>query len=242
MYNILLLIIILLVLYFFIIKKDNFINKENCNKLNIIKFNKSKTPKLVVIGGVHGNEYGPVYGIEKFIKNNSNIFNKGNVKFIPRVNNIGILRNTRHYDCIDDDYNINRNFDSDIQIHSLEDKIINIIKDADYVIDFHEGYDFHKLNNSSIGSTISSTSSLLSKKVSKYIVQNINKYIKEDFKKFTLIKKKEAIKNSLRYYCDKNNINYSLIEITGQNNKQPLEIRIKQTNIILNSFFKYFRY
>ena len=36
-------------------------------------------------------------------------------------------------------------------------------------------------------------------------------------------------------------INYNLIEITGQNNKQHLDIRIKQTIIILNSLFKYFK-
>lgn len=241
--NLLLIIIIILLFFvFFINKKECFINKEECNILNIINFNYSKKPKLVIIGGVHGNEYGPVYGIEKFINNNIKRFNKGNIIFIPRVNNIGILKNTRYYDCIDKEYDINRNFDSDIQIHSIEDKIINIIKNADYVIDFHEGYDFHKLNNSSIGSTISSTSSTLSKKVSNYIVQNINKYIKEDYKKFTLIQSKEEIKNSLRYYCDKNNINYSLVEITGQLNKQPLETRIQQTNIILNYFFKYFKY
>jgi len=238
----LMIIIIILFLVLFMNKEECFINKEECDRLNIIHFNYSKKPKLVIIGGVHGNEYGPVYGIEKFINNNIKRFNKGNVIFIPRVNNIGVLRNTRYYDCVNTEYDINRHFDSDIKVNSIEDKIINIIKDADYVIDFHEGYDFHKLYNTSIGSTISDTSSILSKKVSKYLVLNINKYIKEDYKKFTLIQNKEEIKNSLRYYCDKNNINYSLVEITGQLNKQPLETRILQTNIILNYFFKYFKY
>ena len=46
---------------------------------------------------------------------------------------------------------------------------------------------------------------------------------------------------TLRDYCNKNNINYSLIEITGQN-KQELEIRIQQTYLILKYLFKYFNY
>jgi hypothetical protein len=56
----------------------------------------------------------------------------------------------------------------------------------------------------------------------------------------TLLNKKYDIKNTLRDYCENKNINYNLIEITGQNNKQTLELRVNQTKSILYYFFDFY--
>jgi len=52
--------------------------------------------------------------------------------------------------------------------------------------------------------------------------------------------KKYNIPYSLRDYCNKKKINYNLVEITGINNAQPLELRVSQTKYLLNSLFIYF--
>ena len=220
---------------------ETFTNK--CKDLNIIHFNMTNTPKIVIIGGVHGNEYGPVYGIEKFIENNfikNKNIKEGNIIFIPKVNDEGFEK-SRYYTCLDNKYDINRHFNKENKNKNIQ-KILETIQNSDFVIDFHEGFDFHKINNTSIGSTIKYLNTPKSEKICNHLINNINKTIIEINKKFTPIKEKDRyIKNSLSDYCNLNNIDYNLIEITGQNNKQHLDIRIKQTIIILNSLFKYFK-
>lgn len=225
-------------IYYFNI--ENFKINRNCKKLKIIKYNFSDYPKIVIIGGVHGNEPGPVYGIENFIKKDIKKINKGNLVFIPRVNSDGIKNNTRFYKCISENCDLNRNFKQQPSI-KVNKEIINNIKNVDFVIDFHEGYDFHRINKYSVGSTIKHIHNDKSKEIGRYLVDNINKSIHIKHKKFKLLKESDRhIKNTLSDYCNNNNINYNLIEITGIKNKQPLNIRIQQTYIILNNLFKYF--
>ena len=241
------LIILLFLIFLFnynIYNKNNFSNK--CKQLNIIKFKFSNSPKIVVISGVHGNEPGPILGIEKFI--NDNFINqkkvkRGNIIFIPRVNFEGIEKNTRNYPCVNNNYDINRHFYDTIQ-NQPNKKILEIIKNSDFVLDLHEGYDFHLKNKKSVGSTIIYVDfpNNYSKNIAKFIIIDLNNTIKTDFKKFVIMPEKErSVKNTLSYYCNIKNINYNLVEITGQNNKQPIELRNKQAYIIVNSLFKYFK-
>ena len=75
------------------------------------KIDKNNLPQidLLVIAGVHGNEYGPTLGIEDYLKENGNKL-KGNLVFIPRVNISGIDKKVRFMDCLGENYNVNRNF------------------------------------------------------------------------------------------------------------------------------------
>ena len=240
--------IIFIILFIFIFIIFNFYNKKyeqfdnKCKKLNIINYKYTNYPKIVIIGGVHGNEPGPVYGIETFINKDikKNKINKGNLYFIPRVNVDGINNNTRFYKCISEKCDLNRNF-KEQPIIKVNKDIINIIQNADFVIDFHEGYDFYLKNKFSVGSTIKHIHNDISKNIGNYLVNNINKTININYKKFILLKESDRhIKNTLSDYCNKNNINYNLVEITGIKNKQPLYIRRKQTYNILSNLFIYF--
>jgi len=209
-----------------------------CNELNIINKKYTNNPKIVVIAGVHGNEFAPPLGVEKFLNNNE--FIKGNLYFIPRVNKEGLKIKTRGSPCKKEYYDINRNFNADNNNY-LEKQILDLIDDADFVLDFHEAYDFHKINKNSIGSTISPINNQTSINMSNYLVEKINKTITDNNKEFvTLLDKKYDIPNTLQDYCDKKNINYNLIEITGQHNKQKLELRINQTINILENFFHFY--
>ena len=114
------------------------------------------------------------------------------------------------------------------------------------MLDFHEAYDFNKINNSSVGSALLPANNYSDKtifpklqNICDYIIDKINKTIDDDSKKFTVITNDSYdIKNTLRDYCEHINKPYILVEITGQNNKQPLSLRKLQTKIILKECLK----
>tara|TARA_B110001469_G_scaffold78012_1_gene73861 strand:- start:54 stop:788 length:735 start_codon:yes stop_codon:yes gene_type:complete len=234
--------IILIILLLCILEYKKY-REKNCPKLNIIQFENQPNPKIVIIGGTHGDEAGPTYGMEEFIKINKDKLKRGTIIFIPRVNVNGIKEDTRYLPCksIGRNYDINRQYGIQVS-DSIEQEIIDIIRNANFVLDFHEGYDFHRINANSIGSTISpNINSSKSKEIATFLVSKINQKITEEKKKFTVIAKKEQIKYSLRHYCEENNINYNLIEITGQNNRQPLHVRKEQAIIIIEALLKYYK-
>ena len=53
-------------------------------------------------------------------------------------------------------------------------------------------------------------------------------------KKFTFSAKHKEIEGTLYVYCKNANKNYLLVEITGQNNVQPIELRVNQVIFIIN--------
>ena len=78
--------------------------------------------------------------------------------------------------------------------------------------------------------------------IAKFLVKKINETITNPNKKFIVLTDKSYdVKYTLKYFCEKSKINYNLIEITGQKNKQPLKLRKKQTNIIIKELFNYFK-
>jgi len=137
-------------------------------------------------------------------------------------------------------YDINRNFGKDD--NDLINSITNIVDNSDFVIDFHEGYRFNisdvNFIHKSMGSTISSTLNDYSTNISNHLIADINTTITDPNKKFVYLDDKQFdIPYTLRDYCIKKNINYNLVEITGINDAQPLELRVAQTKHILRSLF-----
>ena len=66
------------------------------------------------------------------------------------------------------------------------------------------------------------------------ILKLLNKNILLPEKKWYKNDIKLEVSNSLRELAMKNKKKYILIETTGQNNIQPLHVRMRQNNIILN--------
>ena len=244
-YNFIILAIIVIILITFIVTYS----ESYCGdlRLKITSFNTEKQKKIVIISGVHGNEYAPPIGVSHFMSQNTNKFDDYDyhIVFIPRVNDEGLIQKRRYLPCMSTityNHDINRHFYTDTEKQldetSLEKQIINIIQDANYVLDFHEAYDFHKIKPSSIGSTISISNNGLPLTMANVLVTGINETIPDNNKKFTVLSVDEHnIPHTLRDYCEKKGIQYNLVEITGQNNKQPLNIRVNQTKIILETLF-----
>lgn len=245
MNNILIPICILLILIFIIFKyQENFscgnlefVYYENGKKLNLEYDDLLKKKfDIFIIAGVHGNEYAPPYGLDRFIKDNHTKF-KGSILFIPRVNEPGLNKKVRYMSCFGEKYDINRNFKSNGNL--FQQKIMNLAKRSALTIDFHEGYDYNIINKNSIGSTIMNSSNKNLGELVSFLVHKVNLTIPDKNKKFVYLNNYKYIKNSFRHYCIQNGLDYILVEITGQNNAQKLDVRIKQTLLLLENIFKY---
>jgi len=249
-------ILILILIYYYLINIycntsiDYFIYKSP-------DFNELEDKTIMIISGTHGNEPAGYYAISDLINNLKNQklkLQKCKFILVPGVNYCALKLNMRSVPLIGD---LNRKYPvdiNDITCNKINKKIIDLGKDADFILDFHEGWGFHRQNSKSIGSTLTTTNTELSQNLSFLIVDNLNKTINLEYKKFkvltndeNLIKensyiygKNENIKGTLLYYETIMNKNYILVETTGQNNIQPLKIRINQINFIIDYILKYF--
>ncbi len=202
-------------------------------------------PKVVFISGVHGNENSGPLGLQKLI--DGKYFNEfikdkcGLIKVIPIINEWGFQNKKRLRKTLWNS-DINRSFldDSQKEIRDIFiQKILQSIEDVDFVIDFHEGWNFHTIQNQSLGSTISPGNTKQSQYLAKIIVNNLNRFIKDRQKKYIVLQRTCEIRNTLSCYIDKRtDKNYILVEITGQDNIQPLSIRLEHVNIIVTTILR----
>lgn len=196
--------------------------------------------KIGFVGSVHGNEPVGCHALSFLINTNyfSQIAKKQNIfiRVIPCVNKWGLKHNSRYQlNLLHPD--INRNFNNQGSDDTSR-QIIKLIKNMDWVIDIHEGYDFYLLNNQSVGSTLSPSYHLESKNISDKMISAVNNTILDSYKKFTVLTNNSCrIKNTLACYRQHQNKKYILIEISGQNNIQPLELRKQQTINLIKAFF-----
>jgi hypothetical protein len=246
--------IFLLILSYFLINKIC----NNTESLDYFIYNSGNPgPTIAIIGGTHGNEPIGSIVIRELIEklNNKNIILKsGKLILIPDVNYCALRVGIRMIPLIGD---LNRKYPKKLHENAscpINNKIINILKDADFILDFHEGWGFHRLNKDSMGSSITPSETKKSDELAHLIYGDINKSIVDKDKRFIIFvnddrynknpdiySKLNDIKGSLRYYANINKKNYILIEITGQNNIQTLEIRRNQGNIIIDTVLKYFK-
>ncbi len=111
-------------------------------------------------------------------------------------------------------------------------KYVNI---SDLVIDLHDGWGFHKINPESIGSSVSPSPTAVD--VGATAVDAVNNTIPDPFKKFTLLTDigRQEPEGSLLEVCTSLRIPYLLVETTGQNDVQPIDIRTRQIRTILDA-------
>jgi predicted deacylase len=195
---------------------------------------KEKGPTILIIGATHGNEPAGYYGIKEFMNklNKQELFlKKGKIIFIPSVNYCGLQLNKRNHNTVGD---INRLYIHNQNNNIINKLIINFSKTSDFIIDFHEGYDYANNSDETLGSTITPAETEKSLQVANIVINNLNKIINIDYKKFKINHNKKII-GTFREYADINKLNYILVETTGQQNKQPLNIRTEQCINIINS-------
>tara|TARA_B100000925_G_scaffold283807_1_gene258073 strand:+ start:1297 stop:1971 length:675 start_codon:yes stop_codon:yes gene_type:complete len=211
----------------------------SCYKVNIIEFSSNKPGNnILIIGGTHGNEPAGVHALnrlENFIKLVPNKIKSGKLTIIKNMNKCGYFLDTRNYSNIGKKLDLNRLYGKNFIVNK---QVENVIDNQDIILDLHEGWGYIK-KDKSIGSSITFSENIDSSVKSK-ILNILNSDIDIDYKKF-IESKKDIIPYSLRDYANRKNKKYILLETTGQNNVQPLELRIRQSLLYILFFLKHYK-
>ena len=248
--NIFLFIIIIIIFIYY-----NHMNKICISKPETFIYSAKNNPtdiNILIVGTTHGNEpvgYHAITDLMNLLNNNKLILKKGTLTLVPVVNYCGFKKNTRNiffFNDINRQYYINTN-------SIINQSIIKLTETSDFILDFHEGWGFHKIDNSSIGSTITPNNILNSLDVAQLMKDAVNNTINEDKKKFIirtdnteLIKNvneysiKTTVSGTLASFLEKQSKQYILIETSGQNMIQPLDLRVNQAIIFINELLKYY--
>jgi len=155
--------------------------------------------KFCFIAGVHGNE--PAGNVALIDLINSDFFehiaqeNDIFIRVIPSVNEFGLDFNMRYQnDFFQPD--INRTFNENGS-HHLSKDILRLTKNMTLVIDFHEGWGFHRIHKNSLGSSLTATGDRNTRELAELIVYRLNSFISEDKYKFDVLDRICDIKNTL---------------------------------------------
>jgi hypothetical protein len=227
---------------------------NKCTTTKIFELDSGKPgPTILIVAGTHGNEPAASYYFSNIIKSKYRP-DSGKMIIIPRVNDCALKINRRSVPLlgdinrkyyIDNKVNLEKNREVNEKVNGevngninrINKQIIEIINSnqIDFVLDFHEGYDFHNYNSNSFGSTISYTNDNTgkAKDYGGKIVEKLNETINNEKKRFTLLDPSyKPIKGTLLDFLSELKISGILIETSGQNNIQPLKTRLDQIDVI----------
>ena len=241
-----------------------FIVKNICTKVETFTFTSNEPgPNILFVGTSHGNEPGGGEGLTKLLedlKSGQIKIKKGKLTVCPFLNPCGKalgLRFQPHQLLMFNHPDLNRNYGKrpgEEGKCEVSKYVENLTKGKDFVLDLHEAWGFHSVDPDSMGGGIYSGTKQLGKEIASHLVTEINKTIVnkpqggtnprkiermklEDFKFFT--KDWPDLPGTLRWYCNNNNIPYVLVETSGQNDIQPLEVRANQNYFLSKEILHY---
>lgn len=235
-------IVVLVIIILYLLKYYSDLYK--CSMIEVYHFGTRSADSfnLALLGGIHGNEPAGAVALTELI--NNGYFDRAvsgrniHITVIPRANPCGLEKNMRYQpNAFMPD--INRNFGSEYGTGVIAKNILNAFGKANLIIDFHEGWGWHKEDRRSVGSGVLPTNTELSKKIANDIVSELNKSIKEDTKKFSIVDQDPCLINTtLRCLMERKSRDYILVETTGQNDIQPLHIRTGQIRTVVDTVLK----
>jgi predicted deacylase len=203
-------------------------------------YKKGKGKRILIIGGIHGNEMGAYKAADLLV----NMDIKADVLIIPRSNFTSILANVRGYNG-----DMNRKFDY-ISKRDPDFYYVELLKAAildfkpDLLISMHDGYGFNFKNSRAWGQSVVIDEIKYKNfelfKEAKTIKDNANKYLKWpvsiiNTKTFSGTIHKEQ-KKALTGWCLKHNIKAFCIEASKQ--LPTLKDKIYTHLIMIREFFK----
>ncbi len=251
-YNLLIAYILFSILfYYLIIVYFNYCSTPEIHIYSSNDENDENGPTVLVISGSHGNECGPSVAldeIKEMLDNGDITIKRGKLILIPTLNKCGRQLNIRFQpqellklNITKSDVNRNYGKTPNEEGHcTLSNTVQKFIKNSDYILDFHEGWGFNKLNKNSMGQTFYPGVIDGSKQVASKLKEAVNKVIDTDdnFKYYDVVEGWAKIPGSLRQYANINGIKYVLTEIAGQGKNQTLEEKKDQTKAIFFEFLK----
>ena len=191
--------------------------------------------RICFIAGVHGNEPAASLHLSSLLE--SDYFDRMSqrgifIRVIPRVNEFGLDMGIRYQNSLFHP-DINRMFGEEGENDIISKDMIKLTRDMTLIVDFHEGWGFHLLDDKSLGSTLTVTNSV--KSLGQKIIKRINEKISEPFRKFVILNRMCKIKEAFSCYNNVRSRNYILVETSGQNNIQDLNIRQDQIQIVIET-------
>ena len=213
----------------------------SCHRsLDIKTFDSGKPGiNVLLLAGTHGNEPAgshTLLRLQNLILKGTYKIKSGKLTIVHNINPCGYYFDNRYYSVIGNKIDINRMYKKGFIINKQIEKLI---PNHNLILDFHEGWGYIGKNEGSIGSSITTLNIPFQHEYN--ILTLLNKNINIIEKKWLKNDIKLEVSNSLRELAMKNKKSYMLIETSGQNNIQPLHVRMKQNNIILNYILKAYR-
>lgn len=232
-----LLVILILLIWFLCIQ--NF--TDRCDNLETVVLDSGiPGPCLGIIAGVHGNEPAATITLNLLLKTSTFLKPKrGKIILIPAANQCGLQENIRWHPTEIFQYDLNRKFNEYGGTNGKSEQIIDALQDCDLILDFHEGWGWNVTTRNgwgpvSLGSSIFGTNHPLASIVAKQAVEEINMTITDPNKKFVqLMNESCTIPSTLGCYFEKSKKAGVVIETSGQNDVQPLEVRMAQVKKVI---------
>lgn len=193
-------------------------------------------PTVLVVGGIHGNEPAGFRAAEQV---RTWPIAKGKLIVIPKANRLGLAANLRWLPAFRNDAkqkDLNRNFQKAKNAKPLTPIAIAIWEfvaeqKPDWVFDLHEGFDFHRLNSKSVGSSVIAFPDQTD--FAKLVLNAVNNKVKSD-RQFDLLDKSGPVNGSLARACRiMLGANSFIFETTFKN--QPVSTRTRQHRTMVST-------
>ena len=230
--------IFLIILIILIISLTLFYLVINDPKVYIFTPTPSSKRTIFILGSVHGNEPAGTKACYKLIDHFNKNPPKDKVIIMPMPNLLGYYTNNR-YQLKPFNSDINRNFSNEGK-DRISKIILKYVRQADLIIDLHEGYEYNIRYPKSMGSSVIPNKSKVANDTAHKMVDSVNMIVLDKDKKFVVSnfydKEDCYLPDSLACYCNRNKKNYISIETTGLNpNKQDIDVRVNQQFVMLKN-------
>lgn len=188
-------------------------------------------PTVMVISGVHGDEQaGPVAADDM----RSWPLVRGRLILVPRANQPALARGTRR--TLDTRYpDLNRNFpvhDGDAPRGTMARALWSVLiaTHPDWVVDMHEGFDFHRVNAKSVGSSVLYFPTDTNRHQASRLMRAVNRTVTLDVHRFVLLR--PPVRGSFsRAASQLLGIPAMILETTKKD--QPLATRVAQHHLMM---------
>ena len=192
-------------------------------------------PTVMIVGGVHGNEPAGANAAE-VIRQWPLI--KGRLVVVPRANVPGLVANKRLIPDLETNLsNLNRNYPRGGKEEGPRGELATEIwklalqYQPDWLLDLHEGFDFHQVNDKSVGSSIICFPNPKGAEAADLMLAAVNREIADEKLKF--VRRDMPIDGSLaRAGGEHLKIPSMTVETTS---KQPMEKRVHQHEVLVRA-------
>ena len=196
-------------------------------------------PTIMIVGGVHGNEPAGANAAEA-IRHWQ--ITKGKLVVVPRANVPGLAANKRNIPNLSTNLsNLNRNYPRGSRDEGPRGEPATAIWDIalqfkpDWLLDLHEGFDFHQVNDKSVGSSVICFPNPKGLAATDLMLAAVNREITDDKLKF--VRRDMPVDGSLaRAGGEHLHVPSMTLETTS---KQPMEKRVHQHEVLVHTLLQY---